>query len=256
MKVCPTCNRSYSDDTISFCLEDGTVLSAASNAQPTQPYPPSRHTEPPATQIMPPSPPSAATILAPPPTVRGDKQSYPVQPVRNRWPLIAGAVILAVFVGLVIIVVAGFWVVNRDSLAGKQPSDSGVSRDATPKSDASPTPQNSRTTVVPEPPTPSEQQLQMSGTWVGTFDEYPARLIITDHEGESFTGTLTGKTFEIIVEGTLNSATRAIYFKETRVVRDKSWVLGANAGLMSPDGRRISGKGTASGSYSWTFSKV
>jgi len=27
MKSCPQCNRTYSDDTISFCLEDGTLLS-------------------------------------------------------------------------------------------------------------------------------------------------------------------------------------------------------------------------------------
>ena len=29
MKKCPTCNRTYSDDTLSFCLEDGALLSAA-----------------------------------------------------------------------------------------------------------------------------------------------------------------------------------------------------------------------------------
>jgi len=28
MKVCPTCNRTYSDPTFSFCLEDGSLLSA------------------------------------------------------------------------------------------------------------------------------------------------------------------------------------------------------------------------------------
>lgn len=29
MKKCPTCNRTFSDDTLSFCLEDGALLSAA-----------------------------------------------------------------------------------------------------------------------------------------------------------------------------------------------------------------------------------
>lgn len=28
MKACPTCNRTYSDDTFTFCLNDGALLSA------------------------------------------------------------------------------------------------------------------------------------------------------------------------------------------------------------------------------------
>jgi peptidoglycan/LPS O-acetylase OafA/YrhL len=35
MKKCPECNRTYSDDTLSFCLEDGTLLSASYNPQET-----------------------------------------------------------------------------------------------------------------------------------------------------------------------------------------------------------------------------
>jgi hypothetical protein len=30
MKCCPKCKRTYSDDTISFCLEDGAILTAPS----------------------------------------------------------------------------------------------------------------------------------------------------------------------------------------------------------------------------------
>jgi hypothetical protein len=28
MKSCPVCNRTYSDETLTFCLEDGSILSA------------------------------------------------------------------------------------------------------------------------------------------------------------------------------------------------------------------------------------
>src|SRR5687767_13069612 len=37
MKVCPTCRRTYEDDGLNFCLEDGSVLtlSAADSAAPT-----------------------------------------------------------------------------------------------------------------------------------------------------------------------------------------------------------------------------
>jgi len=31
MKKCPACSRTYSDETLSFCLEDGSLLSAAYN---------------------------------------------------------------------------------------------------------------------------------------------------------------------------------------------------------------------------------
>ena len=258
MKTCPTCHRTYADETISFCLEDGAVLSAPYAAPPTQPYPPSRITEPPATQVMPPVPQTPATIVAPPPVVtHDDRQPYQPEPVRKRWPLIAGAVILVAIVGVILVVVAGVWMVNRDSSAGKQTSDTGNSREAAPKSSASQTPER-KTSRVPEPtvqPPPPPSQLEMSGTWVGTFDEYPSRLVITENDGNSFTGTLSGKTFEIIVQGELNPDTRAINFRETRVIRDKSWVLGANAGTMSPDGRKITGKGKASGSYTWMFSR-
>lgn len=44
MKRCPECNRTYSDGTISFCLADGSLLSA--------PYDPQREEAPP-TEIMP-----------------------------------------------------------------------------------------------------------------------------------------------------------------------------------------------------------
>ena len=46
MKRCPTCNRSYADDTLSFCLEDGARLEPAYDpeatvvAQPRTPAPP------------------------------------------------------------------------------------------------------------------------------------------------------------------------------------------------------------------------
>ena len=39
MKKCPACNRTYTDDTLKFCLEDGSSLSAAYDPQATQRLP-------------------------------------------------------------------------------------------------------------------------------------------------------------------------------------------------------------------------
>lgn len=36
MKKCPQCSRTYPDDTLAFCLEDGALLSASYNPQETQ----------------------------------------------------------------------------------------------------------------------------------------------------------------------------------------------------------------------------
>jgi TonB family protein len=54
IKRCPTCNRTYSDETISFCLADGSLLSA--------PYPASQKEPPPTEILLPP------TRAVPPPT--------------------------------------------------------------------------------------------------------------------------------------------------------------------------------------------
>lgn len=257
MKTCPTCHRAYADDTINFCLEDGAVLSAARDSQPTQPYPSARNTEPPATQVMPSIVQPPATLVAPPQVpARDDRQIYQTENRPKRWPLIAGAVALVAVAGVIIAIVAGAWILNRDSAPTQQSSDSGLpKKDATPKSTWSPAAEDSKTSETAERTPAPEPQLEMSGTWAGTFDEYPARLVITDTEGNSFTGDLSGKTFEVIVQGAFNPTTRAITFRETRVVRDNTWVLGANAGTMSPDGRKISGTGKADGSYTWSFSK-
>ncbi len=47
MKSCPTCNRTYSDDSFTFCLSDGALLSAPYDPQATLILP-SRRTDPPA----------------------------------------------------------------------------------------------------------------------------------------------------------------------------------------------------------------
>ncbi len=58
MKSCPACHRTYADDTFTFCLDDGALLSASSDLQSTLQIPAARDTEPPRTEILrfPPTP--------------------------------------------------------------------------------------------------------------------------------------------------------------------------------------------------------
>jgi hypothetical protein len=73
MKRCPTCQRTYTDDTLSYCLEDGTRLAPESDAGRTLVLDQdgAQH-EPPPTEILPPSlaPTIGAQQKQPTPTVR------------------------------------------------------------------------------------------------------------------------------------------------------------------------------------------
>ena len=51
MKSCPTCNRTYPDDTLAFCLMDGSVLSAPYDPSETRAAP-VRSSEPPPTVVI------------------------------------------------------------------------------------------------------------------------------------------------------------------------------------------------------------
>ena len=54
MKSCPTCKRTF-EDTFTFCLVDGTILSPPFDPQATQPAK-ARDTNPPPTEILHPEP--------------------------------------------------------------------------------------------------------------------------------------------------------------------------------------------------------
>ncbi len=101
MKRCPQCNRTYTDDALSFCLDDGSPLVSASAPSSMDPsatlqYPQPRDTTPQPTiaygpgQMPPPS--------SPPP------QWSPMPPMvpqkRSVWPWILGIGAVLVFVGI------------------------------------------------------------------------------------------------------------------------------------------------------------
>jgi hypothetical protein len=52
MKSCPTCSQTY-DDTLTYCLVDGSVLSSPHDPNVTLQFPEPRKTEPPPTEILP-----------------------------------------------------------------------------------------------------------------------------------------------------------------------------------------------------------
>lgn len=88
MKRCPSCNRTYTDASLNFCLEDGTPL-VSDSGQKADPNATVRYdnrdTNPPKTEIYPsfPSPSSPKSPASPPPAAAAPP-SFPPSP-RQQW---------------------------------------------------------------------------------------------------------------------------------------------------------------------------
>ena len=128
MKRCPSCNRTYTELSLNFCLEDGTplVLNAAPRPVPTNRYSSPRDTnEPPPTEIYRPGaqPLNHAPELIPPrpaPQWSPIAQPYPAKKSNAVWWVLGGLLVVGVLgVGLfVIILVLASMDTNQNSANG------------------------------------------------------------------------------------------------------------------------------------------
>src|SRR5688572_29526709 len=121
MKRCPKCHRPYEDDTLRFCLEDGSPLFDA------------RDSDAPATEILPAR--SAPTLKSTGPTVPSYRGAGGLQPeIREPRsnPVLTFGVIAIVCLLLALVAIVGFFVFRQSQ--EKEPE---VPRTATPY--ASPT---------------------------------------------------------------------------------------------------------------------
>ena len=113
MKRCPQCNRTYTDEALSFCLDDGSPLVSASAPSSFDPsatvqYPQSRETTPQPTIAY---GPGSAPGQMPPPSTPPPPQWSPMPPMtpqkRSVWPWILGigAVLAFMGIGVVILII-------------------------------------------------------------------------------------------------------------------------------------------------------
>ena len=136
MKTCPTCQRTFSDESLTFCLVDGAVLSAPYDPNQTQILPEPRTTDSPQQRNVP----AQSTILAVNP-----QNVYAAQQPINRpekrgsgpWIWIALA---SVFGVLVIGLVIGAFVWMSSNQADKQMNRNGRNGNLTVEGSPSPTP--------------------------------------------------------------------------------------------------------------------
>lgn len=123
MKRCPSCNRTYTDVSLNFCLEDGTPLineATAPDPGATIRYPPSRDTaEPPPTEIYRPDSPAVdrgsaipqAQQWAPVPPRQapwspGQPMKAPPKKSNGIWWVLGGVVVVAIVgIGLVVMLI-------------------------------------------------------------------------------------------------------------------------------------------------------
>jgi hypothetical protein len=123
MKRCPTCNRTYTDLSLNFCLEDGTPLQSGDSPAGPDPnatirYPAARDTDPPPTEIYRPEPqvvtPRPAPQAPPPPPPPPQPQQWmptptPVPRKKSNavwWILGSLLALLVIGVGLIVMIIA------------------------------------------------------------------------------------------------------------------------------------------------------
>lgn len=121
MKRCPQCNRTYTDDALSFCLDDGSPLVSAGAPPPSDPsatvqYPQARDTSPqptiafrPGQAPPPPTPPPAWSPM--PPSAPQKRSVWP-------WLLGIGAVLVFMGIGVVILIFGIRSMINTNNSNG------------------------------------------------------------------------------------------------------------------------------------------
>ena len=126
MKSCPTCNRTYPDDTLAFCLVDGSVLSAAFDSEQTLRIPAPRPTAPPATELLrePTRTSEMSTIHAPAPNVPalGASDIRPEEISESRGPNLLPWLLISAAI-LVVGIFAAWMVISRWPVAATSSSN-------------------------------------------------------------------------------------------------------------------------------------
>lgn len=134
MKKCSTCSRTYEDDTLVFCLDDGSRLSAAYDPHATVRGPVVPRSDSPKTEILPPglTPPTQASAPLRSTVTAVAPVAYPQAPQKNAlnekrggtlWIILGGIVALLV-VGLVSVLGYLAWKANNKSVAEPSVSSS------------------------------------------------------------------------------------------------------------------------------------
>jgi hypothetical protein len=144
MKRCPKCNRTYRDETLRFCLEDGAALTAVgrspSDEATRRSGPGARDSDPAPTEIMP-GPGSPTLKISGPTQSSYDTRAEP----RAANPLLTAGVIAIALLLLALVGIAGYFVLRQPGISPTVREGSG-----------SPTPNREQGLTQKNDPVPSD----------------------------------------------------------------------------------------------------
>ena len=183
MKRCLKCGRSYSDNSLNFCLEDGTALSGGRDPEPTLVLPGTQSSEA-----------RSTTKTAAIPSRNTASSSSPI-----RWILYSTLLLLAFLVGAGVVALFYRWN-NRESLSLQRPSQTSTTE---PVATAPPSVPDKKPSPSPpqatKPAVTNQSAIQiLSGEWslVNTIEKtsYPAYVnlhigyrVVINQVGKEFT---------------------------------------------------------------------
>jgi hypothetical protein len=127
MKRCPKCNRQYKDDTLRFCLEDGTPLTSIKTGADAPP-----------TEILPPPVPPTQKSSAPtiPSYLSGDSARPGQAESRHSNPVLTAGVIVIALLLFALVGIAAYFVIKQSGT--NEPAATDRSSSPTVKQSASP----------------------------------------------------------------------------------------------------------------------
>lgn len=123
--------------------------------------------------------------------------------------------------------------------------------------------QNSRPPVESPPVVVPASNVDLRGTWAGTYGPlgYATKLVIKNQEGNSLEGQLEQGTIRVAFKGTYDSSSRTLTMMQTEVLSGEGWNLGEDVGKVSADGKKMSGTGkdplgeSLGMTYQWSFTR-
>jgi hypothetical protein len=134
MKLCPKCNRTYRDETLRFCLEDGAALTVGrspGDEATRRSGSGARDSDPPPTEIMP-GPGSPTLKISGPTQSSYDTRAEP----RAANPLLTAGVIAIALLLLALVGIAGYFVLRQPG--GLQSAETNRGGSPTPREGSSP----------------------------------------------------------------------------------------------------------------------
>lgn len=174
MKICPKCRKTYTDDNLNFCLEDGTALASTTDPPPT-------------VMMQQPHVTSPGSLGRAEPTIQssfGNQPQYAVQPKRSSraWLWIVGVLAILVLLcgggGIAGLIWIGMQTNDTDTNSAKKTTNQPAASNSTRRTSNSSPSATPVTSTTDEPP--GENEVIDLSLWVKQFSPYGTTEMVGD----------------------------------------------------------------------------